>query len=131
MNNVDPYSIATNGLLTSNTNNYFVTDGLGYYTIQISEEIIEIDVPTVRNGNWVGRLPKRGRKQSEKILVKEITVTINLDSHKEYFKSKIQLTDVNLTVTNAIINGDEITLTIHNPTLNIDETRIVKLNVVL
>jgi hypothetical protein len=129
MNNADIYSIVTNGILTSNTNNYFVTDGMGYFTIQVSEEIIEIPIEEPTKRNWIGRLPKRGRKKSEPILVKEITVSINLDTHKEYFKSKFQLTDVNLVVTNATIDGDEITLTIHNPILNISENKIIKINV--
>jgi len=115
--NIDPYTIATNGLLTSDSNTIIV-DPLGYYVLYIEEEIV-IEQPDTNFGGGAGHFspPLMGGKGTKKF--KKIKLCVKFNDEIADFCEEFYLDNFNSKITDAKLtdNNTKIELKISNPQL--------------
>jgi hypothetical protein len=127
MSHIDEYAIVTNGILTRDDSIYRIIDPLGYFVIQISEEIVEEEIggggaldPRFDPNQTMGRNEKE-KKHKKKII--RVTV-ISKETGIQYTK-EIEVRNIDLKVTKAELINEQIRLTLYNPVLKEYSTRII------
>lgn len=95
--NIDIYSIATNGLIAENPK-YFILDPLGYYVLKVEEEII----PAVIGGGMGGGGLVRDRKR--------IKIQVVFSDNIPTFDKEFYVDNVNMTVTGAKLDDSNKTI---------------------
>lgn len=116
--NIDVYSIATNGLIAEKSK-YIIVDPLGYFVIKV-EEIIEREPILGYPGGGFGS----GATKKKKKIRLEVTFNDNIPKFIEEF----YLDEFDLKITNAkLIDDSKIELEITNPRLDETVKKIVKI----
>jgi len=117
-NNIDIYSIVTNGLVAEK-NEYFILDPLGYYVIKIKETIEREPILGYPGGGFGSGATKKKKK-----IRLEVTFNDNIPKFIEEF----YLDEFDLKIMNAkLIDDSKIELEITNPRLDETVKKIVKI----
>jgi hypothetical protein len=117
--NIDPLSIVTNGLITSD--GYILIDPLGYYVIEVNEEIIQYPL------SYGGGYPSSGGKSTKKVKRIKIKIIFNNISKKDY-EDEVIVDDFELKIKNVEFDDllKEIKINMFNPEIK-DKEKSIKL----
>lgn len=111
--NIDIFSIATNGLISSEEKT-FILDPLGYFVLKVKEDVVVVDERGYTAGGGYARKAGGAATKKKKRIRLEVTFPKEVSDKK--FVEEFYLDDFNLTVSDARLHGEEeIILTISNP----------------
>jgi hypothetical protein len=119
LDNIDVYSIVTNGLIASDAK-YFILDPLGYYVIKVEE-------PDEGGGGGAPYAPSR-KGEKEKKRKKKIRLTVYSKEEGINFVKEIELDDVNLVVKDVKLEEGKLVLEVYNPLLESSKPDFVRVN---
>ena len=125
--NIDAFSIATNGLISSEEKT-FILDPLGYYVLKVKEDVVVVDERGYTAGGGYARRAGGAATKKKKRIRLEVTFPKEVSDKK--FIEEFYLDDFNLTVSDARLSAeDEITLTISNPEIGDSFEKPIKISV--
>jgi hypothetical protein len=127
MSHVDEFAIITNGILTRDDSIYRIIDPLGYFVIQIDEEIVDEDVgggaldPRMDPNQRLG-----GDKERKKKKKKIIRITVVSPENNLNYREEIEVQDINVKVKKVQLIDGFIHLTLYNPRIDEITTKKIK-----
>lgn len=126
MSHIDEFAIITNGILTRNDSIYRIIDPLGYFVIQIGEEIIE-EEEKGGGGALDHSFEHPWEKERKRKKKKIITITVFSSENNIDYKESIEVKDVDVKIKKVQLIEGHIHLTLYNPRLDEETTQVIKI----